>query len=550
MAARTARFGLTPEVLRAALQDPDLRRLQTGWMAVNAGQWAYLVTNLVVAYEVGGAAATGLLGVASFAAPAVVAPFAGVPAARWRPERVLATVTALRVLAIALTVGLIALDGPIFLLVPLVVLESGAGAIGRSLQIALQPLLARSPAELVAANVAAGTAEGIGTFAGPAVSAILLALAGPLAAYLGILAIYALAVASIAAMHVPPTRPGMAPSVRKELLAGIRAGLLHRGPALILTGLWFQVSVRGALIVLTVVAAIELYGMGESGAGLLNAALGAGGVLGAIASVALAGRTRLAPWFAVALAGWGLPIVGLGLVAAPAVAIALMMVIGASNAVLDVAGFTLLQRMTPNAARVAVMGLLISVAGAAMAVGGFVAPILVGRLGIEGALIATGLVLPTIAVVTWPGVRHADRAVVVDTSRLNRIRADPLFAPLSMAIVEQLSEQLLPSTFGAGEELIREGDPGDRYYLIERGRVVVTQGGQPVREEGPGDSFGEIALLRDVPRTASVRALEPVETLTLSRDDFLDTMCGQTASRRIAETIVMERVLTRPTGGA
>jgi hypothetical protein len=550
MAARTARFGLTPEVLRAALQDPDLRRLQTSWMAVNAGQWAYLVTNLVVAYQIGGAAATGLLGVASFAAPAVVAPFAGVPAARWRPERVLATVTALRVLAIALTVGLIALDGPIVLLVPLVVLESGAGAIGRSLQIALQPLLARSPAELVAANVAAGTAEGIGTFAGPAVSAILLALSGPLSAYLGILAIYALAVASIAAMHVPPTRPGTAPSVRKELLAGVRAGLRQRGPALILTGLWFQVSVRGALIVLTVVAAIELYGMGESGAGLLNAALGAGGVLGAIGSVALAGRTRLAPWFAVALAGWGLPIVVLGLVAAPVVAIGLMMVIGASNAVLDVAGFTLLQRMTPNAARVAVMGLLISVAGAAMAVGGFVAPILVGALGIEGALVATGVVLPILAVVTWPGVRNADQAVVVDTSRLNRIRADPLFAPLSMAIVEQLSEQLVPSAFGAGEELIREGDPGDRYYLIERGRVVVTQGGQPVREEGPGDSFGEIALLRDVPRTASVRALEPVETLTLSRDDFLGTLCGQSASRRIADTIVMERVLTRPAGGA
>jgi hypothetical protein len=273
-------------------------------------------------------------------------------------------------------------------------------------------------------------------------------------------------------------------------------------------------------------------------------------VLGAIGSVALAGRTRLAPWFAVALAGWGLPIVVLGLVAAPVVAIGLMMVIGASNAVLDVAGFTLLQRMTPNAARVAVMGLLISVAGAAMAVGGFVAPILVGALGIEGALVATGVVLPILAVVTWPGVRNADQAVVVDTSRLNRIRADPLFAPLSMAIVEQLSEQLVPSAFGAGEELIREGDPGDRYYLIERGRVVVTQGGQPVREEGPGDSFGEIALLRDVPRTASVRALEPVETLTLSRDDFLGTLCGQSASRRIADTIVMERVLTRPAGGA
>jgi CRP-like cAMP-binding protein len=138
---------------------------------------------------------------------------------------------------------------------------------------------------------------------------------------------------------------------------------------------------------------------------------------------------------------------------------------------------------------------------------------------------------------------------VVDTTRLNRIRADPLFAPLSMAIVEQLSDQLVPVTFNAGDELIHEGDTGDRYFLLERGRVVVSQGGMRMREQGPGESVGEIALLFDVPRTASVRALEPVEALTLSRADFLGTLCGQSASRRIADTIVMERLATRPTGG-
>ena len=549
MASPTARLGLTPEVIRAALKDPDLRRLQASWMAVNAGQWAYLVTNLVVAYNAGGAAATGLLGVASFIAPTVVSPFAGVPVARWRPERVLAAATALRVLAVALTVGLIAVDGPILLLVPLVLIESGAGAIGRSLQIGLQPLLARSPAELVSANVAAGAAEGLGTFAGPALSGVLLTLVGPVGAYLAVLAVYALAVAAIAGMHVPMTKPGIAKSVRRELVAGIRAVLRSRSSLLILSGLDIQAGVRGALLVLVVVAAIELFGMGDAGVGALNAAFGAGGVLGAIGAVALAGQSRLAPWFALALAGWGIPIVFLGLITSPAVAIGLMLIIGASNAILDVAGFTLLQRTTPNADRIAVMGLLISAAGAMMAIGGFVAPILVDMLGIEGALIATGTVLPVLAVVTWPGVRNADLAVVVDTARLNRIRADPLFAPLSMAVVEQLSDELVQVTFEAGEELIREGEPGDRYYLIERGRVVVSQAGQRMREQGPGESVGEIALLFDVPRTASVRALEPVDALTLSRDDFLGTMCGQTASRRIADTIVMERLATRPTGG-
>jgi MFS family permease len=318
---------------------------------------------------------------------------------------------------------------------------------------------------------------------------------------------------------------------------------------LILTGFWIQAGVRAALIVLTVVAAIELFGMGDSGAGLLNAAFGAGGVLGAIGAVALAGRTRIAPWFSAALAGWGLPVVVLGLIVSPAVAIALMVVVGASNAVLDVAGFTLLQRAVPNAARVAVMGLLISGAGATMAIGGFVAPILVDGLGIEGALVATGAILPLLAVLTWPGIRNADRAAVVDTAKLTRIRADPLFAPLSMAMIEQLAGQLVPVTFEAGAKLIREGEPGDRYYLIEQGRVVVSQAGQPMREQGPGESIGEIALLFDVPRTASVRALEPVEALSLSRDDFLGTLCGQTASRLVADTVAMERLATWPTGG-
>ena len=150
---------------------------------------------------------------------------------------------------------------------------------------------------------------------------------------------------------------------------------------------------------------------------------------------------------------------------------------------------------------------------------------------------------------TWPGIRNADRAAVVDTAKLTRIRADPLFAPLSMAMIEQLAGQLVPVTFEAGAELIREGEPGDRYYLIERGRVVVSQAGQPMREQGPGESVGEIALLYDVPRTASVRALEPVEALTLSRDDFLGTLCGQTASRRVADTVAMERLAIWPTGG-
>jgi hypothetical protein len=190
------------------------------------------------------------------------------------------------------------------------------------------------------------------------------------------------------------------------------------------------------------------------------------------------------------------------------------------------------------------MGLLMSLANGAQALGGFVAPILVVWLGVEGALVAIGVTLPVVAALTWPGIRHVDRDSVVDTVRLARIRADPLFAPLSMAIVEQLADQLRPVTFAAGEWLMHEGDAGDRYYLLDAGRVTVSQQGRVIRECGPGESVGEIALLRDVPRTASVQAVTPVEALALARDDFLETVTGHPASRLAADAIVSERLAT------
>ena len=537
------RLGLTPDVLRAAIHDPDLRRLQLAWMAVNAGRWAFLITNLVFAYDNGGPAAAGLLGLATFAAPTFIAPLSGLPAARWRPDRVLLAVTAIRTLAVALTVGLVAFDGPLTVLLVLVSLEAGAGAFGRPLHMTILPLIARSPAELVAAGAASSAAEGIGVFVGPAVAGLLLGATGLLGAHLSVLVVYALAVASIARLEVPGGQPrsrARAP-VRAQLIAGARAFAAVPARRQIIAGVAAQTMVRGALTVLTVIAAIELLGMGRPGAGLLNAAFGAGGFLGAVASVALAGRKRLAPAVAVSLAAWGAPIALIGLFGDPLVALAGMVVIGTANAVLDVAAFTLLLRTTPHEVRVPVLGLLDSVVNGTQAIGGLVAPALVALLGIEGALIVTGTVLPVVALATWPAVRHADDHAVVDTDRLSRIRTDPLFAPLSMAIVEELAGQLRPVRFDAGAWIMHEGQAGDLYYLIERGRVEVSQDGVALRRCGPGEGVGEIALLRDVPRTASVRALTAVDAHTLERDDFLQAVTGSPGSRQAADSLITAR---------
>ncbi len=537
------RWALTPDVVRAALHDPDLRRLQLSWMAVNAGRWAFLITNLVVAYDAGGPGLVGILGLATFIAPMILSPFVGIPTARWRPDRILATVGAIRVLTVALTVALVALDGPLAGLVVLVALEAAAGSFARPLQMSMLPLLARSPAELVAAGAATGAAEGIGVFAGPAVAGLLLGQTGPVGAYLSVLAAYAFAVAAIARLDIPatPRAPHDAASVRIQLARGARAVVAVRTRLALFAGIATQTFVRGALTVLTVVAAIELLGMGSPGVGLLNAAIGVGGFLGALASITLANRTRLAPAVSVAFAMWGAPIVLIA-IGEPAVALAAMVAVGTSNAILDVALFTLLLRTTPNADRAPVLGVLDSVAAGSQAIGGLAAPVLLAAVGIQGAIVVIGLLLPIYSLVSWPAVRNADDETLVDPARLGRIRGDPLFAPLSMAIVEQLAAQLRATTVAAGEYVVREGDTGDRYYLLDRGRVEVSQGDTVLRQCGPGDGFGEIALLRSVPRTASVRALDDVTALVLDRDDFLEAVTGHPASARAADSLVARRL--------
>lgn len=533
---------LTPDVARAALRDPDLRNLQLSWLLGNAGKWGYLVLNLVFAYEAAGPAGAGLVGLAAFVPSTVAAPLAGL-ASNSRPERILAIVGGTRTLFVALTVALVALDGPLLGLLLLVGLESAARAMGRPMHMAMLPLLARTPAELVAANAASSAAEGLGVFAGPAIAGLLLGATGLAGGHLGVLVVYALAVVTIARLRVPPTQPtGRPRDLRSQLALGARAVVTLPAVRWLVVVIAAQTLVRGVLVVMTVVAAIELFGMGEAGTGILNAAFGAGGLVGAIAAIALAGRARLAPWVNLSLAGWGAPIAVMGWLGDPAVAIAMMALIGASNAALDVSAFTLFQRTTPNAARVGVLGIVDSVANGGQAIGGALAPVLLGAVGPAGTLVLAGLSLPAVAAVTWFGVRTADDAATVDPERLALIRVDPLFAPLSMAIVEQLASGLEPAAFEDGAWLMREGERGDRYYLIASGRVSVTREGHPMRELGRGEGVGEIALLRDVPRTASVRAVGPVETLALERGAFLAAVTGTPASLVAADAVIDERL--------
>lgn len=542
MEPRRERLLAATAAIRAVMGNADIGRLEVGWLLANAATYAFLVVTLVVAYASGGAVAAGLLGVVRYVPPAVVSPFAGIPAARWRTDHVLLGVDVARAAAMVLAVAAIATHAPLWLLLVLVAVEAAFGGLTRPLTMSLLPWLARSPGELVAANIASSAAEGLGTLLGPAAAGLLLATSGPAGAATATAGLMLLAAVAVAAIRVATLRTAPASRPGRGMTAGIR--VFARVPAirLVLISFWLQSLVRGLLTVLLVVAAIERLGMGEPGVGTLQAAIGAGGFIGAIVALSLTGRAQFGPTFVLSLALWGLPIAAVGIVSSPVAAVFLLAIVGMSNAILDVTGFTILQRACPNDARVALMGLIESPAAAMVAIGGLLASALVSTLGSQAALVASGVILPLSAIVVLPSLRRAEREAVghEETSRL--LRANPLLSLLSLSVVEELAAVMQPVAFADGDYLIREGEGGDAYLIVSSGEVEVSQGGKPLRRLGAGSGVGEISLLRDIPRTASVQAVGPVEGFSLGRDAFLTAVTGQRSALLAANAIAEDRL--------
>ena len=540
----TARASMS-ESLRGALGEPAIRRIELAWAAGIVADWAYLVALLVVAYRDGGALGVGVLGLVRMVPAIVLGPLVATPIRRLRGERALLAVHAVRAGAALITALVLAAGGPVPATYLLAAVVAGAGSLVRPIQTALLPAFAKTPGELVASNVASSTGEGVGTFVGPLIGGLVVALAGPAWACTAVALIGFLAVAVVGGIHGAGDldrdhgrhkgTPEFAPA------AGIRALAARPGAALLVADFFAQTFVRGLLITLIVVASIGLLGLGEGGIGLLNGAIGAGGLAGGLVALGLAGRPRLAPAFAVALAFWGLPIAVIGGWPFALVAVVALFVVGLSNAVLDVAGFTLLQRSVPNESRLAVFGLVEGLIGAGVALGSLTAPILLGAFGPQGALVIAGAILPVLALGTWPRIARIDSEVVVPERHLALLRAIPFFAPLPMTALERLAGAAVPVTFATGEKLMTQGEPGDRYIVIESGAVDVVGDGRLLRKCGPGNGIGEIALLRRVPRTATAIARSPVSGYALDTAAFLDAVATP-ASSAAAALMIGERL--------
>jgi MFS family permease len=530
---------------REVFANPALRRIELAWAASILGTWAYGIAVVVYAYEQGGPTAVGVVGLARWLAAAAVSPFAALLGDRYDRRWVMVASDLARVVLIGAAAAAAYSNAAPIVIYVLAALVGVAATAFRPAEAALIPTLARTPEELTAANVAASTIESVGIFGGPALGGILLAATSPGTVFVVTTAMLLWSAFLLAG--IPPAAEAEAAeredvSVVDELLAGFRT-IAREKRLRLLVGLFAaQTFVDGMLNVLIVVVALKLLDTGNAGVGFLNSAVGIGGLLGALAAAALVGRRRLAADFGLGIFIWGLPIALVAVWPNQVFALVLLGIVGIGNTLVDVSGMTLLQRAAPDEVLARVFGVLESLLLLTVGLGALVAPLLVNWLGTRGALIVAGALLPLLVVPAWPRLTAIDRAARVPLEQVELLHSNPIFAPLPASTLEQLAERLEEVRVPAGETIVRQGETGDRFYLVKDGMLEVTVDGKPGKALGPGESFGEIALLRDVPRTATVTAKTDAVLYALERNAFISAVTGFGPSLSAAEAVIGMRL--------
>jgi hypothetical protein len=527
--------GRIPGVFATVFRNRELRRVELAFAAFNGAEWAVWIAMLVYAYRQGGAAEAGIVAFVQLVPASLFAWFPARLADRHRPARVLTGGYAAQAAAMGATAATILADAPPPLSYAFAAVAATLVTVTRPAQAALLPALARSPEELTATNVVSGWIESAAVLVAPACAGLILEVSGPgvvFAVMAGLVALGALAVAPIqgapAAAGGAEERPALA--------------VAREAPALLLGLLGAQYVLIGALDVLFVVLAIGELDLGGSGAAYLNAAFGAGGTVGIAATVALVGRKRVSPAVAVGVAAFSLAFVFIGVWPTAAGAFLLLVVAGAGRSLLDVAGRTLLQRMVSTDVLARVFGLLESLSMAALAVGSLLVPALIGLGGARTACIVMGCLLPVAAIFGGKRLLDLDRRADVPVVQISLLRSLPIFAPLGVPEVEALARSLEVVDVGAGTAIIRTGERGDRFYAVADGTVEVSKNGRTVGTLTRGDGFGEVALLRDVPRTADVVALTPVRLYALGKSNFVPAVTGHPAAAEESERLVRGRL--------
>lgn len=551
---------------RAAMADTfsnsSLRRIFLAAAGSKIGDWAYSMASAVYVFQRGGPTAVGVLGVIRYLSIALVAPFASTLADRLDRRNVMIGADFIRFVLIVLAAVSVRGGSPPFVLYALSVCSAVVGTAFRPAERALLPSLTRQPSELIGANVVESTVDSISMFAGPAIAGFLLAVASIPVVFLfnavsflwsafNVMRIAPPGVTHVPAVVVPD--PALVSSAREHVdetanvasdekfLQTVTHGfrIIHRSREIrLLVGLYCaQTVVAGASLVFTVSIAFDLLKLGNSGIGVLNAIVGVGGVLGGFVALMLAQRGRLASDFGFGVFLWSAPLLLVSVIPRYGMALALMACIGLGNSIVDTNALTILQRLVPNDSMGRVFGAMESALIGSMAVGSLAMPILINVVGLRWALTVIGGGVSVVTAVAQPKLRALDRTALAPEGLVDLARI-PILSVLSRSVLERLARGSTVVEVGAGDVVCAEGEPGERYYVIVSGQASVTIRGSLIRTLGVGDTFGEIALLRRIPRTATVTAVSPLVLRSIESEPFVSAVTGQGEAADQAEQLV------------
>ena len=560
--------------LRTVFTNTALRRLMLAFGGSLIGDWAYATAIAVWAFGVGGAKALGIWAVVRFLLMAVTTPFAATLVDRYSRKRVMVTVDLARFVLLVVIAASMASVPPLVVFV-LAAVVAMLGTPFRPAQRSLLPSLVSRPEQLTAVNGTSSTLESLSFFVGPALAAGLLTVtsvqvvlvfdaltfvwsaalvSGVHTVARTVVPVPAVAVASSAPPPTASSPPaegdpvGQAPTRPRRwgFLRETAAGFVHiwRNPDLrMVIGLTCaQTLVAGASAVFVVAVAFDLVHLGAPGVGFLDSMLGVGALVGGFVALSRASRQQLGLDFCVGVVLWSLPLVLVAIWPTAAVAVLVMVLLGLANPLVDVNLDTLLQRLTPDHLMGRVFGTLDSAYIASMAVGAAVMPLLISLLGLQWGMAVLGTAVTLMVLPAVPRMRRLDLTLRAPEG-LPLLQSISMFAPLDQPTLEGLARQLSTVQVPAGDLVFDEGDEGDRFFVIESGLVEVSHDGAVLRREGPGEYFGEIALLRHVPRTAQVRAIEDTVLRGLDSTTFLDAVLGNLEAVTAAETVVARRIL-------
>ena len=549
---------------RRVLGNPALSRLLFGEFVSSVGDWLYLVALLVLVYaEANDALALGIIGAARIVPYILLSIPAGIVADRYDRRLILLVTDIARGAIMVVMAAAIVLDAPVAVIVVLAIVATCFSAFFSPAIGAYLPSLVRDESELGPANSAWSSLDNLAFFIGPAFAALLLGLGTLELAFLLNALTFAIVAAVLwrlprgvpsvrpadaAASDTPPTVDAAAPSAQaglRQSLGPIARPLLGLGVVNVVGGFVF-----GGLGVMTVILAIDVFAAGEAGTGLLNSAVGVGGIVGALTAGALVLRRRLGPPLLGGALIIGASVAFLGQAGSFALALVAMALASAGALLIEIMATTLFQRIVPDAVRGRALGIMETASVIAYAAGSFVMPVL-GAIDPTPILLASGVAMAVAGVVTVVLLgRYAVQEPTVDPLR-RRLAEVTLFAGLPPARLEAAMRAAKVVPVRGGEMVIRQGDEADRFYVISEGEVEVTQvadGRQRVlRQMGPGEVFGEIGLLSGVPRTATVTAVTGGTLLALERDDFLALV--RTGAGLTYRLLDLHRGSTTPAGG-